>query len=562
MRGGKLRSISAASGAALLLVSGGMSAASVPAQALETTKPSTETPAGEAGKIAWKRCNTGMQCGELAVPLDYKDEKKGTIDLAISRRPADDQKHKLGVLFVNPGGPGGSAVSAVGMFSSKMGRDIRKNFDIVGVDPRGIGGSDLALCKMKANDIAEEGEPYPISPEQIAKRKAHDEKKRKACEDSKTRILPYMTTADVARDMDRVREVLGQKVINYYGISYGTQLGNTYAAMFPNRVRTMVIDGVLDPVQWSTGDSEVASKVPSTTRIRSGVGAHQAMKSAISECERVGSDCEQSDTIRNDWNYLTSRLRGKSVILEGPFGSKTFTYQDLFATSTSMLYGTEAIPDLLAFISSLRADVEKVKDTSSQAAGKTAQKASEKSVKYYGKLLDHERRMKRDLISYDPPAPISDSGKEESLDVPFGFEGVLCSETNNPSTFESWPAAAKIAEQAAPGFGPLWTWNSSICSGWKFKGANAYKGPYTSSPAGGMLVMSTLEDPATPYSGAKAVRSLVKNSRLITVPTWGHGVVDSSECAEKARNDYFLSGKLPSKDMTCRPDHRLFTPLD
>lgn len=101
-----------------------------------------------------------------------------------------------------------------------------------------------------------------------------------------------------------------------------------------------------------------------------------------------------------------------------------------------------------------------------------------------------------------------------------------------------------------------------MCAGWKWKGANAYKGPFNSKPAGGMLVMGTLQDPATPYSGARKVRSLVENSRLITVPSWGHAVANTSDCAEKARNSYFVTGQLPKSDMTCRPDHQLFTPLD
>lgn len=530
-----------------------------PRPGVAATKPAAAKPA-PVTPIKWTRCGGGVQCGELEVPLDYKNPGKGTTTLAVGRRPADDPKRKLGVIFVNPGGPGAAAAGSVQVFGSLLGRDIRNRFDIVAVDPRGMGGSDVVTCTLPsgAKEVVFPSVTYPVSNEEIKERRLYDKAVVDACANTNPRILKYMTTADVARDMDRVRESLGQKTLNYYGISYGSQLGVTYAAMFPGKVRTMVVDGVLDPVEWSTGREQGAG-VPVTTRIRSGEGAHRAMMAAIAECERAGADCEQGETIRNDWNELTARLKKKPVEIElAPGLTIRFTYQDLIGISAAMLYSVDGIPDLIAMVSLMNQDFDNF--FGAPAGTAKAPRASATTLKYYKKLLAHDRKMERNLISYDPPAPIDEPELEQTF-FP-GFEGVLCSETANPTHIDAWTRSARAQDKSHPGFGPMWTWTSSACAGWKWKGVNAYKGPYTSKPAGGMMVMSTLHDPATPYSGARAVRSLVGNSRLVTVPTWGHAVLDLSECAEKARNGYLISGKLPAKDMTCRPDHRLFTPLD
>lgn len=576
-RGNKrARSVLAAVGVVAVVTSSGYlgatSASAEPAPApVPATAPGTPAPVPEitasTDSIKWTRCGGGLQCGTLAVPLDYTDPGKGMIELAIARRPADDTKRKQGVIFVNPGGPGGPATYSVPAFAQVLGRDVRAKFDIVGIDPRGVGGSDLAVCEAPSSP--DDPQPPPVSfPMTDAERTAwfaFDALKRKTCETSNPRILKYMTTADVARDMDRVREVLGQKQLNFYGVSYGSYLGSTYAALFPDRVRTMVVDGVLDPVAWATGRPGQGSTNPVSARVGSGRGGHEALFAAFAECESVGTDeCGQADTIRDDWAELSEGLRKNPLkLFEFEDGEAVyFRYQDLIGLTTSMLYDGEAVPDLLSFISQMNEEVKNMASMSTAERAKTV--VSKQGQALYRKLEARDKKLAKSRIAYDPPSTPSDQQEEQPWPNMFfvAAEAVMCSEADNPNTNEAWVKAAARADRQAPGFGPQWNYMTSVCAGWKFKGENAFKGSFKSKPAGGMLVMSTLHDPATPYSGAQAVRKLVSNSRLVTVPGWGHATLDVSGCATKARNDYLLTGKLPARDLSCRPDHRLFTPLD
>ncbi len=513
--------------------------------------------------ITWKRCGS-MQCGTLTVPLDYGNPAKGTIRLSLGRRPADDVKRKAGVIFVNPGGPGGSASSAVPQFAQLLGREVRARYDIIGIDPRGVAGSDLAVCEAVADEPEFPRAAFPLSEAERAVWFAFDAFGRKLCDSARPRILSYMTTADVARDMDRVRAVLGQETINYYGVSYGSYLGATYAALFPERVRTMVTDGVFDPVAWANGRVGDGYITPVSTRIKSHLGTHEALMSAIAECESVGTDeCAEAGTIRGDWYELTSRLKQAPVTIgEGP-GQFTLRYQDVIATVTGMLYDSEGVPDLLSFLHELNTGVDQSQGGSAARPAGGTFKAGNRPLALYRKLEAREARLRESRIAFNPPsAPAEGMDGQPRSTFDATAPGVLCSDGRSPSGTSAWVNAAASADREAPGFGSQWTYLSSVCSGWKFKGHNAYRGSFESRPAGGMLVMSTLHDPATPYSGARALRRLVASSRLVTVPGWGHATLDQSGCATAVRNNYILTGQLPARDMTCRPDHRLFTPLD
>lgn len=572
----RARSVLAAAGVVAVVTSSGYLGATsasaepapAPAPASTATAEPTPTAAPQAptDSITWTRCGGGLQCGTLSVPLDYNDPSKGMIELAVARRPADDTKRKQGVIFVNPGGPGGPATFAVPQFAQILGRDVRAKFDIVGIDPRGVGGSDLAICEGpgSANDPQPPSVSFPVTDAERKQWFEYTAFVRKTCAESKPRILNYMTTADVARDMDRVRAVLKQDKLNFYGVSYGSYLGATYAAMFPDRVRTMVVDGVLDPVAWATGRNNQAATTPVSTRVNSHRGSQEALFSAFAECEAVGTDeCAQADTIRDDWAELTAGLRKAPLkILEIEGEALYFTYQDLIGMTTGMLYDGEGVPDLLMFISEINKEVKNI--ATMPQAEKAKAVVGTKGQALYRKLEARDAKMSKSRIAYDPPVSPADQQEEQPWPAMFfvATEGVMCSEANNPNTNDAWVKAAARADRQANGFGPQWTYMTSVCAGWKFKGENAFKGSFKSKPAGGMLVMSTLHDPATPYSGAQAVRKLVSNSRLVTVPGWGHGTLDVSGCATKARNDYLLTGKLPARDLSCRPDHRLFTPLD
>lgn len=499
--------------------------------------------------LSWVRCGP-MQCTTVKVPLDYAKPSAGTIELTVSRRPADRRDRRVGVLFTNPGGPGGPAAYTVPVFAQILGRDARARFDIIGVNPRGTGDAPVALCEGK------QGQPlppfpdyaFPVTPQQIATQLSIDAANRALCKQSNPPILRHMSTADSARDIDAVRAALGERRVNYYGISYGSQLGATYSQLFPNRVRAMVIDGTLDPIAWTRGHGDGA-RTPMTARLGSHLGAQDALMSAIEECERLGARyCAQHKTIRADWASL-QKLKTAPIRLGE---DASITYDTVVALTLGGLYDPEGVPEVLSMINALA--------TMAKAGVAPPAPVAARAQAAYDAVVRRDAINRRTRLGYNPPAP-PEKDPEATPMYMATFTGVVCADAVQPSDPQAWVRGAAAADRHAPGFGSLWTWSSSICAGWPVSSPGAYRGSFTQRAAGGLLIMSSTHDPATPYSGALTMRRLRADSRLVTVPGWGHGVQDTSGCASAIRHDYLVSGVLPRRDRTCAHDHPLFTRL-
>src|SRR3954468_19236172 len=196
--------------------------------------------------LVWTDCGGGYQCASLKVPRDYSRPHGAQFTLAIIRLPAREERR--GALFVNFGGPGGNAVSTVHAVGGILWGAVNDHFDIVGVDPRGVGLTSPAVdCKVNQETQGFYSEPFPTPltldrDALIAKDQAYVQR----CKDLNGSVLKYITTRNTARDMDRVRAAMGDDQLNYFGFSYGTFLGATYASLFPDRYRAMVLDGPVD----------------------------------------------------------------------------------------------------------------------------------------------------------------------------------------------------------------------------------------------------------------------------------------------------------------------------
>ncbi len=214
-----------------------------------TAPPTTNSVSSE--QIIWSPCLNDpageSECGKLAVPFDYDNPTVGSFTLFITRLPATDPANKIGSMLVNPGGPGfgGSSVAqdAQYYFSS----ELLDRFDIIGWDPRGTGKSTPAVNCIEEYDEYFGIDSTPETPEEKqaiidASQKFNDE-----CVAKSGEILPYISTQATARDMDSIRRALGEEKITYFGFSYGSELGATWATMFPNTVRAAVLDGASDP---------------------------------------------------------------------------------------------------------------------------------------------------------------------------------------------------------------------------------------------------------------------------------------------------------------------------
>lgn len=211
-------------------------------------------PAQDAGSASdWRPCD-GARCTWVTVPRDYDRPNGATVNLRVAKAPATGKKK--GVLLFNPGGPGGAAVGAVAGIADQLGPRIRKSFDIVSWDPRGIGES-----KPPLRGCAQPWLPRPDSGpvDWTSVRDAGWKQLRaanSACQERNARVAPHMGTVNVAHDMDRIRQALGEKRITYWGMSYGTRIGYVYALHYPQRVRAMVLDGNIDPTGDYLGLSE------------------------------------------------------------------------------------------------------------------------------------------------------------------------------------------------------------------------------------------------------------------------------------------------------------------
>jgi len=232
---------------ALALGCGGDARPPSPTAAPAETEPPSPTqtvglPPPQA--IDWQACGS-FQCAEFSVPLDYSQPGEGQLTLSIMRLPARNQASRLGTLFVNPGGPGGSAVDFLRQWAVLVPSEIRERFDLLAFDPRGVGHSSPLRCGV---DVAKflGLDPAPQSDEEWRRVEEETEAFTEMCERSAGAALAAYGTRNVARDMDRIRAALGEEKLNYIGYSYGTVIGQVYADMFPSHIRAMVLDGAVD----------------------------------------------------------------------------------------------------------------------------------------------------------------------------------------------------------------------------------------------------------------------------------------------------------------------------
>ncbi|MEF2527749.1 alpha/beta fold hydrolase [Streptomyces sp. CS62] len=257
-------------------------AACLLALAVLPADPQRPTPAAvpAASRIRWGPCPgqpvpDGMRCGSLAVPLDHADPAKGTIDLALASIPASGPRaQRLGSLVLNFGGPGAPGVEGLAA-DAKAFADLGKRYDLVSFDPRGVGRSTPVTCG--GSTAPDPGAARGDAAAQLAALRAVVER----CERASGRVLPYIGTVHVSRDMDLIRRALGEAKLNYLGFSYGTRLGAVYAAQYPHRVGRMVLDGVDTLVETLTEQALVSAEGQQHRRWRtSSPGAPAAPRAA------------------------------------------------------------------------------------------------------------------------------------------------------------------------------------------------------------------------------------------------------------------------------------------
>jgi len=488
------------------------------------------------GKIAWSKCYSRLgpfECGTVQVPLDYDSPNGTTISLAVVRLPATDPAHRIGSLFLNPGGPGGSGVDYT-LFAgpSLYTPEVRAKFDLVGFDPRGTNRSTALRCFGTDKQWAPYFTPFtfPSTPEEEQIWRNADLYLDSNCAQRGGRVGDHMSTANVARDLDVLRQAVGDAKLNYAGVSYGTMIGQTYANMFPNNVRATIIDGVLDPIAWTTGTGN-GSTVPFSTRLRSDEGARDTLNEFFRLCDAGGPRCAFAPDSSARFAALGDRLKAHPVEVTFPDGSTgVVNYSILIGMTLGAMYDSSSWEDFAAALADLDA----------QASAATL-----------------GVRLKR--FWHPTNAYITKRGFPHYPNLVEGFPAVACSDSDNPHSYSAWSANGAAAEAAFGYFGRIWTWASSICAAWPTADSDRYTGPWTHHTANPILIIGNQFDPATRYQGAVTASNLLPNSRLLTVHGWGHTSLFLSSCADQVQTRYLVDLTLPAQGTVCEQDHVPFT---
>jgi pimeloyl-ACP methyl ester carboxylesterase len=224
-----------------------------------TPAPTTTVAGAPTPAVSWQACGEGLECGTLKVLLDHADASKGTIDLYVERRKALKRGQRIGTMLVNPGGPGVAGTQLVEQASFYFSQALRDRFDIVSWDPRGTGRSIPLDCVDDLDPFLIGADPTPDSPEDQQQAAALTTAFVTGCQTRSGPLLPYVSTQATAQDMDTLRQALGEPKVSYFGFSYGSELGATWATMFPGTVRAAVLDGAAIPnAGWEGEKTEQA----------------------------------------------------------------------------------------------------------------------------------------------------------------------------------------------------------------------------------------------------------------------------------------------------------------
>lgn len=492
-------------------------------------------------KLSWFDCYGSYQCASAMLPLDYDDPNGKLVEVALVKVPATDQKHKIGSLFVNPGGPGGSGTQMAAALAGVAGKNVRARFDIVGFDPRGIGFSDQVKCfgdaRRQSTGMAGLDLWFPTDDGERAAYLKGAKNLAKGCSTTAKALASSMSTAEAARDMDVLRRAVGDKKLNYLGFSYGSYLGEVYANMFPDRFRALAIDGVIDPQAWA--GTSATKNVPTTLRLGSAQGAWKALQEVMTRCDAAGPEyCILSGNAMKRWvrvaNYLATHPQWQTDPMTGQ--SVKFGYAEFIGTDLSMLY-TPFAGDIIT-MDTYFAEQALFAPTQAQRAD-GLKKLNAQRLELY-KRTQAKRGLRAASFTYD-----------NQLDA---YSGVLCSDSLNPASAGAWaPAIARAVKNGGGPFAMPWGWSNPQCASndWKAVDEDAYRGPWNRKTAAPVLVVGSLWDPATSYASAQSAAKRLGNARLLTSDNWGHTAYGAGECATTSIENYLVYGTLPKAGATC-----------
>ncbi|KAJ7030780.1 Alpha/Beta hydrolase protein [Mycena alexandri] len=486
-------------------------------------------------KLDWKPCYSGIECTRLIVPLDYDSSAAGNATIAIARYPSTSSKSDyLGPILLNPGGPGSSGVDYVVEVGAELATLLGNEFDLVGFDPRGVSYSTPAVSWFKSDAERALWVPtsgYPALDESanaIAEQWARAQVQGQLAEERGQGYLQHITTDNTARDMVRIMEAFGQEKLQYWGISYGSALGATFAALFPDKVGRVVIDGVLDMDAWYSANLTVEE-----------TDTDKALQMFADGCFAAGpNDCAfyapSSAQITANLQALLASVKTNPLPVITPISYDVFGYTLLKNSLFTSLYSATSLFQLLA------------EGLANLAKGNA-------STIYTSFVQVPPFECPADSNSTSPPIPFHHNTFE-------ALWSIACNDASAVNDTVSELQQFYFEAQKVSSFADLWANWRVVCSGWKVHRPGRFSGPVqaanTSFP---LLVVGNTVDPVTPISGAIKTAQAFPGSVLLTLDAVGHTSVNApSTCVFGYLREYFVNGTLPEVGTVCTPNAPVF----
>jgi pimeloyl-ACP methyl ester carboxylesterase len=510
--------------AAVLSVAAGFGCASL----LGTSAASAAQPLpnGVGAPIEWHECEPRgqhIQCARIRVPLDYDHPAGRTISLALIRHLASTPKQEIGTFFVNPGGPGDSGLNLIKTAGGELDAFGGGRFDVVSWDPRGTNSSTRVDCfhTRAAEERFWAGVAYPENTAQSRRFVRKVAAWAKRCGLVSGWLMPHVSTADTARDLDHLRALLGEKKMTYVGLSYGSYIGETYANLFPQRVRAMLLEGLIDaPAYSKSAESRLAARMRDPDEV---------FENFLAICQKAGPRlCALAggkETACERVQRLLKRLRQRPIPAPG-------------------VYPPPSSPESLGYVPFLLSQLQPVR---SPSAWPQNAEALMSALEGNATALQTVARGSTTPVGWNAVATQN---------------AVQCADAPARHGLSDWPQEVRRAQRLSWLQGPIhvwWEW--AICAAWPTRGQDAYRGPWGAKTKNPILLINQTHDPNTAYVNAKRAEKYLGNAVLLTLDGYGHlPFQDPSACVDAAQTEYLVHLVTPPKATVCHADRQPFDP--
>ena len=456
--------------------------------------------------LEWRGCGGGFQCARAAVPLDHVRPAAGTIRLALIRKPATDPARRLGTLFLNPGGPGGTTfafVRAAGEFAA----GLNDRFDLVGWDPRGTGRSRPAVdCGVDPEARGAGAQPFPRPFTRAEARLLRTTRAYFArCLARNRRVLPYISTANSVRDLELLRQAVGDAQLTYLGFSYGTAIGATYASLFPGRQRALVLDAAVDDAWWNR---------PVAAARDQAAGFEDALDRFLRACAARRRACSRfgGRAPRAAYDRLLARL-DREPMRASAFPRRPVDGDDARVATALALYSKDAWGVLAIAL-------------------REAERGDATTLRLLADLFYRRR---------------DDGSTAPDLDQFVAVTGLDAVRLGGPRFY------LRAGRRSFREFDHFWSYGDMVLGLWPVSPAGVFRGPFrNAAETPTALVVGTTHDPATPYRWARNLTRTLGNARLLTMRGDGHAAYGlNSPCVERRGRG------LPGGGRPARPRHGL-----